>query len=308
MLMAVLRTQAQEEEPGPLPRFEWTAQTHLGVGYDTNANGSTQEQTFVGFTLDPRFVATESAFAELGLSLEHTTNLSAQSGFISTAEWSHRANPNASFADQTLVALGTEAVLLRGDTRFSAGVSGYSGWLQGHEDERGAHVDLGVSHRRGDLETAFALRTSRLSYIQSDFALLDVDRYLGALTLTQFNIGAHSASVGVTLLGGRDAARRVGSPFGATRIGAQLSANWVLKPQATLYLELSGLQSDYAGEFFGSDREDDQHTAALALEFERWPAEKWTFAPQVRWVRNDSTVTLYSYHRIEAVLYVRRAL
>ena len=299
---------AQESEE--VPRSQWEAVTHVGAGYDTNANGSTVGQGFLGFTPDPHLNATESPFAEAGFIVEHTANLAPQKGFISVFQLSHRINPEASFVDQSIVALGTEAVLIRGNTRFSLGVNGYASWLEGDnwDDERAGNVDIAVTHRPDTFETTLTIRTSRLSNSPVDFEPFDMDRYLAGLSFTRSDIGPRAGTVGVTFLGGRDAPRRTGSPFGNNRGGAHMSASLPLRAGLTGYLELSSLRTDYAGHFFGADRHDDQHSAAAALEFEGWPQDKWTITPQVRWVQNDSTVSLYAYDRIEAVVYVRRAL
>ena len=162
--------------------------------------------------------------------------------------------------------------------------------------------------KRGTSTTAFTLRTSRITNQDRDFAALDVDRYLAAVSVTQSNIGERSASGSFTLVVGRDAPRRAGSPFGNNRYGIQFSGSWPVGARAHCSLELSTLRNDYAGRFFGLERKDLQYEAAAALEFEGLPAQGWVLAPQVRFVQNDSSVSLFDYDRLEAVLYLRRAL
>ncbi len=308
-VIAPQRAGAEETgEPAETPASQWVVMSEFGAGYDTNANGSTRQQNFLGFQLDPRFLATESAFGEVSLSAEHTATLTPRGGFISTFQLGHRANPNASFADQTVAAIGTEGVLLRGDFRLGVGISGYSTWLHGHDDERGANLDLNATHEAGDIETAFTLRTSRISNQDRDLAALDVDRYLAAVSVTQSSIGARSGSGAFTLVAGRDAPRRAGSPFGNNRYGIQFSGSWAFGTQAHCYVELSTMRSDYAGRFFGLERKDLQYEAAIALEFEGLPAEGWILAPQLRFVQSDSSVSVFEYDRLEVVLYLRHAL
>lgn len=285
----------------------WTASAQLGVGYDTNANGSTREQTFLGFTLDPRRVATESSFGELALSAEHTAEFEGTRGFISTFQLAHRAYPDAPVADQTVAALGTEAVLVRNGTRWSTALSGYANRLDSVNHEHGANIDLAVSHRSaGHLETAFTLRTSRVGFSEKEFEVLDIDRYLAGLSFSQVEIGEGANNIGITFLAGRDAARRGGSPFGDTRWGALISGTWLVRPRRSAYLEVSAQRSDYAGEFFGFARRDGQYEAVVSLEFQSWPAVKWSLTPQLRYVRNDSTVSVFAYDRVEAALYIAR--
>jgi hypothetical protein len=285
----------------------WTGLAQFAAGYDTNANASTREQEFLGFTLDPRFVESESSFGELTLGLNHTAVLASDRGFNSSLQVAHRANPHAPFANQTVAFLGTEAVLLRDAGRFTLGISAYADRLDGKNNEHGTSIDLGMSRQSGEnLEMTLSMRASRIGYEESDLEQLDVDRYLGGVSLTRHNLGTQSGSVGFTLLAGRDVARRLGSPFGNNRMGIQLSTSWAVLPQASLYVELSGMRSDFTGEFFALDRKDDQYEATMALEFSDWPAARWSVMPQVRHVRNDSTLSLFKYDRIEAALYVRR--
>ena len=300
--------QTEVERAPQIPHSQWEALAELGAGYDTNANGSTSVGSFLGFPLDPRYVATESGFAQAGLTAQNTLNLTPDSGFISSLQLSRRRNPQASFADQTIAALGTEAIVTRGENRFSAALAGYATWLHGKGDERGANIDLNAAHSAGSIESVFTLRAGRISNAQSDFADLEVDRYLAAFSVTRSDIGAAAGSFGVTLIAGHDSPRRADSPFGNDRIGAQLSVGWQIRAGRQAYLELSALRSDYRDPFFDLDRKDDQLSAAAAVEFAGWPGEKWVLAPQLQYVKNDSTVSLFEYDRLEAAIYLRRAL
>jgi len=293
---------AQTEE-----RTGFSGSAQLGVGYDTNANASTADQNFLGFILDPRFQKSESPFGELALELDHTAILRPDFGFNSSLQAAHRANPDAPFADQTVGSMATEAVYLHADDRYTAGVSAYTDRLDHHDFEQGSNIELGVSHGTAPhLDTAFSLRASRIGYSGSDYAAMDVDRYLVGLTLTREALGARQGSVALTGVAGRDIARQEGSPFGNTRAGLQLSTTWPVLPRAALTGEVSALRSRYKGLFFDLSRRDEQYEGVLTLEFTDWPASGWHVAPQLHYVRNDSTVALYGYDRTEVALYVRR--
>lgn len=285
----------------------WAAMAQFGAGYDSNANGSTSEQSFLGFTLDPRNVETSSSFGELMLGVGNTLALSADSGLVSTLQVSHRANTDASFIDQSVVALGTGFVWAREQMRYNAGVDGYQGWLDGENHERGVNLNLGATRRFGDYEGALSLRGGRLDYEDSQLGLLDADRYLAGLSVTRLNIGNSSGRIGGALLVGKDDARRPGSPYGNDRYGARLFASWLIQSQSSVYVELSDMKSDYDGPFFGANRKDELLTATVAMDFQNFPASKWSVAPRVRYMKSDSDVSLYDYDRVEAVVYIRRS-
>jgi tetratricopeptide (TPR) repeat protein len=294
-------------ERSALAGAHWSALAQFGAGYDSNANGSTSEQTFLGFTLSPHNVETESSFGELTLGLGNTVALGERSGLVSNLELTHRANPDASFIDQTVASLGTGFVWAVGATRFSAGADGYAGWLDGEDHEHGVNLNLGVSRRFGDYEGAVSVRGGTLEYEQEALQILDVDRYLAGVSLTRLNIGEQSGRIGLALLGGSDDAKRSGSPYGDDRYGARAYVSWLMRPQSSIYLEASYMTTEYDGTFFGSDRSDDLFGATVALDFQNFPAAKWSVAPRVRYMKNDSSISLYEYDRFEAVVYIRRS-
>jgi tetratricopeptide (TPR) repeat protein len=288
---------------------EWRWAVDLGGGYDSNANGSTAETTFLGFTLDPRNRETSSAFFELGGSLNHTVGLSARSGLVSHLRVAHRANPDASFIDQTVGHFGSSVVFNFGQTTGSVAINGFKGWLDGRSHQHALNADLGLARRiAGDWELATVARVGRLQYARDDLHILDVDRLLGGLALTRHNLGDVSGRLGVAVLTGREDPRRAGSPYGNDKLGARLFGGWLLRPQSSLYAEAVWMQSRYEGVgFFGARRIDRQLSAILGVDVQNWPAVNWTVSPQLRFTDNDSTVSLFRYDRLEAALFVRRA-
>jgi outer membrane protein len=285
----------------------WSAVAQFGAGYDSNANGSTSEQTFIGFTLDPHNVETSSSFGELLVGVGNTVALSTQSGLISNLQVTHRTNTDASFIDQTVASLGTGFVWASGPMRYNVGVDAYQGWLDGENHERGVNLNLGAARRFGDYEAALSLRGGTLQYEQPSLEILDADRYLAGLALTRLNIGANSGRIGAALLVGKDEARESGSPYSNDRYGARLYASWLIQSQSSVYVELSDMTSDYDGLFFGARRKDELFAATVALDFQNFPAAKWSVAPRIRYMKSDSDVSLYDYDRVEAVVYIRRS-
>lgn len=287
----------------------WSALVQFGAGYDSNANGSTDQQDFLGFTLNPRNIETDSSFGELTLDVGNTLPLGTSSGLVSRLQLSHRANPDASFIDQSIASLSTMFVHVRGANRLSAGVDGYGGWLDGNSHEHGANLNLGLGRRTGnDYELALDVRGGSVRYQDDALEILDVNRVLAGFSVTRVNIGERSGRAGVVAIGGRDDPRESGSPYANDRYGARLFASMLLRPQASVYVELAGTKVDYTeGTFFGVDRQDDQYGATLAFDFQNWPVAKWGVTPRVRYVSNDSSVALYDYDRVEAVVFVRRS-
>jgi outer membrane protein len=285
----------------------WSALAQVGAGYDSNANGSTSEQAFLGFTLDPRNVATSSSFGEVSLNGGNVLAFSPTFGLISSVDLQHRANTDASFVDQSVTSLASTAVWLHGAYRFSGGFDGYRGWLDQMSHEQGVNLNLSASRQFGsNYEGAVSVRAGSLEYRDEGLRILDTNRYLAGFSLTRFNVGARGARVGATLLLGTDDAKQVGSPYGNDRYGVRLFGSMALRPRAVAYAEISGMNTRFDGSFFGSKRDDDQLALTLAADLQDFPARRWTITPRLRFTKNDSNIALYEYDRFEAVLYIRR--
>jgi hypothetical protein len=285
----------------------WSALAKMCAGYDSNSNGSTNEQSFLCFTLDPHNVATRSSFGELTLTGGNVLSLGRTFGIVSNLDLMHRANTDASFVDQSLSSLGSTAVWLNGAWRFSGGFDGYLGWLDGSNHERGVNMNLGASRQfGGNYEGAVSLRAGTLEYHDDALRILDTNRYLAGFSLTRFNLGERGARVGGTLLLGTDDTKHADSPYGNDRYGIRLFGSMAVRPNAVAYAELSEMSTSYDGTFFGSTREDDQLALTLAADLQDFPARRWTLTPRLRYMKNDSNISLYEYDRFEAVVYIRR--
>ncbi len=66
------------------------------------------------------------------------------------------------------------------------------------------------------------------------------------------------------------------------------------------------MSTDYDGRFFGDRRRDDLFAATVSLDFQNFPAARWSVAPRVRYMKNDSNISLYGYDRVEAVVTIGR--
>ncbi|MEO8445112.1 MAG: surface lipoprotein assembly modifier, partial [Gammaproteobacteria bacterium] len=287
----------------------------VGAGWDSNANASTGNANYGIFVLDPDNVATSSPFVELAGGFQHGYATEPGGAVLSSGRASYQFNPDAKFVNQALVSLGTLGQKSWGATRASVGASGYYGWLDGNQHELGAGVDLGLAQRLGmNWELASAGRAGVVRFQQDELEILDVNRYLGSLTLTRTALGAHNGRVGVAALFGTDDAQKSASPYSNDRLGARLFGGWQTGAGNSLNLEVAWLKTDYADSpGFTSealsyvDREDDQWTVAVSTEYRNWPAPGYSLVPTLRYTNTNSTVSLYDYDRFEIGVYLRRS-
>lgn len=289
---------------------EWRAYLDAGAGYDSNANGATGNDQFLGFTLDPRNVEASSAFLDVAAGFNHGHGFANGSAFLSSGRLSHRFNPDASFIDLTDATLGSRLQWTWGGTRVDVGASADLDSLNGEAHQRGLALDLGLAHRLvGDWQIGLDTRAATVRFQSSALEIMDADRWLAALGVSRAAEGARQVRLGAVLLAGADNTTQSGSPYDNERWGGRLYGGWSMTATATLYAELAYLDTNYvdAPGFFGVDRADRQWSALIATEYQNWPARGWSLAPRIRYVTNDSNVSLYAFDRLEAGVFLRRS-
>ena len=275
----------------------------LIAGYDDNANGSTDDQQFLGFTLSPENLATESAFFEAGAGLDWINPASATLAWQLGARVGYRSNPDASFVDSGVLSGLAGANWRRGAAFGHLRLDAYAATRDGESNEAYTGIDAALGrhiNERWDLQ--LALRSGALRYDES-IEVLDVNRTLYALGVS-WRIAARGRLT-LEAIGGQDSERQSGSPYGNSKSGVRLGFSAPLGRTAFLFGSLGSLTSDYDGQFFGSAREDDQLTSVLLLEFRDVWTEGLTVAPRLRYIDNDSDVALYDYDRTEFGLLFR---
>ncbi len=291
-------------------RPQRSAYAELGSGYDSNANASTDDDTFLGITLNPTNVEQPSAFLTAAGWFGHAADLGG--GRIETrGRLGHRWNPDAEFVDQTIASLGTTLGFGDGPTVFAVGLGGWYGLLDGDPHHWNLSLDLSLSRRFGDAWRATGmLRAGQLRYEESDFpglSVLDMDQFLGAFSLQR---AAETGHFGFTVFHGTDDERESLSPFGNDRFGAQLYGGTRGSGGNDVGFQLSWQDVDYddtPGFFGGTDRSDTLWSAAVTMEIRDWPASGMHLVPRVGWSSNESNIALYDYDRFEAGLTLTRS-
>jgi len=131
------------------PRSSLTAFADMYLGYDSNANGSTSDQHFLGFTLSPDNVETSSSFIELGTGFEWFAPRSQRLSWVVSARASQRVNPDASFVDATIVS-GLAGMNWQHGAFFGrANLDGYWGAREGKSNESYGGLDLLLGRQVG---------------------------------------------------------------------------------------------------------------------------------------------------------------
>jgi tetratricopeptide (TPR) repeat protein len=282
----------------------------FGAGFDSNANASTDDDTFLGITLNPTNVEQSSAFATLAGWFGHAADL-ANGRILTNGRIGHRWNPDADWVDQTIASLGTQLRFGEGPTVFGLGLGGWYGYLDGDPHHWSASLDLSLSHSFGDgWRGTGLLRAGQLRYEESDFpglSVLDMDQMLAAISLQRAVDAGH---FGFTLFFGSDDEQESGSPFGNDRLGLQFQGGMRSAGGRDVGVQISWQDIDYdsaPGFFGGIDRSDNSWSAAFTVGIPDWPVTGMQLTPRIGWSGNESNIPLYDYDRFEAGLTLTRS-
>ena len=287
----------------PKSQSRFTTYVETIVGHDTNANASTGNQDFLGFTLTPNSVKTDSAFTELGAGFAWVRQSGPQSVWFARMGARHRANPDASFVDATTVN-GQGAIAWRNEVFHGRiGFDGYWGARDGDYNEKYAGLDFELGRPIGDnWDITANIRYGGQRY-EDSIGILNVDRLLYSVGLTRPVM--EDASLKFELIGGNDSERQAGSPYGNSKAGGRISISAPVARNATIFGSIGYLETDYDGMFFGASRKDEQATAMLQLDYRDVLAAGLTIIPRILYVDNDSDVDLYKYDRTEVGVLIR---
>ncbi len=287
--------------PTPAPRF--TPFVELTSGDDSNANGSTADEQFLGFTLNPENVEADSPFLEGAAGFNWVVPSNVNQTWYTSGRFSHRRNEDATFVDATIGSLTSGMTWRRGEFFGHIGGEGYVAHRDDEPNQRYLGVDLGLGRQLSDQwAVSLGLRSGEVNHYESTLKALDVDRLLYTIGL-DYRLSALT-EFGFDLIGGRDTEDLDASPYGNSKVGARLSFT-TGRGNMFLFGSLGTLTTDYDGQFFGAPREDDQLTAILAIEFRDVGFEGLSILPSLRYVDNESDVALYDYDRNEIGVTIR---
>ncbi len=275
----------------------------LAAGFDTNANGSTDNQQFLGFMLSPNNTETESSFAELAAGFSFSKPKSTRVAWYTNGRIGFRHNPDADFVDAGVVSGAGGMNWQRGKFFGRTGVDAYWSTRDGDSNQSYAGIETMLGRRLPEYwDVSLGIRGGALRYA-SAIDIMDVNRVLFTGRLGRaFSTGG---SFGIELVGGKDSERRSASPYGNSKLGGRVTLYSPLDDNTVLFVSSGSLTSDYDGLFFGTPREDTQISTLLQIEFRNVGRDGLSLTPRLRHVNNDSDVALYDYDRLEFSLNLR---
>lgn len=268
----------------------------VSAGHDSNANGSTDAQQFLGFTLDSRNVEMDSIFAEVAVGFDWLQVRDRGFAWSGRLQARHRSNPDASFVDGTLISGLVGFAWQRGSIYGNAAVESYGSARDGNPNEsyNGLSAMIGGALGESSWHLVGDLRSGNLRF-DDNIDVMDVDRLLVGVSLVRRFPGG--SSISLQALDGKDSEREFQSPFGNSKSGTRIAVNARINGSVNLLASVGSLDSQFDRTFFGTMRKDDQTSLNLELQLSR--GGSLSLSPRIRWIDNDSTVALYDYDRTE---------
>jgi outer membrane protein len=281
-------------------------------GHDSNINAATNSTVVnlpifanLPFTLGPLFTAQRSTFLGLGGGIALSAPVSEQVGWFAAGDIKLRENfQQESFKPLTMSAL-TGLQFAAGQDRYTLGVniSGYRIGSLELDRRKGLFASWMRDISARDRVTVFG------QYLDNTFPqdkAQNTQTYLVGATWQHAYAGAGSPAVGVTVFAANEPQRNTDETVGKKYIGGRLSGEYRLGEDLKLVSALSHVYSRYGGTsaFFLTKRIEKRYDLDVGLAWS--PAKLWTVTPQLIYTRNDSSIAVSDFNRVQVLVTARR--
>lgn len=276
------------------------------MGYDTNANASTEQDLFYGFKLDDKNIETASGYASFNAGSYYSHPITAQSRFAASANAGHRANPSASYVDLTYLSI---------DGQFHHKFEPFS--VYGFLRSSATLIDNDFNQQTLELHSGIDFAASsavnfnlHLSVAEQQFtdelSVQDVMSY--AIWLTSTKTTKSNSLVGFSIGMATDDTTQTDSPYSNNKVSARLFYRIPVSNALRANLELASYHTDYDTEpgFFGEVRKDKRNRGSAALTWLNFIGEQWQMTARLSVTDHQSSVSLYEFKRAELGISVRK--
>ncbi len=277
----------------------------LGSGYDSNANGAPDTQTFLGFQLDSRNQATASSYYNLGVGGLASYPFAAGWRLLGTGNAGYRGNPDAGFVDSQVLRLAGGVEWRPSQLEFGLQPNFAYARLDGEENHQVVGVDGSGTWHFDGAQFSLNVRSGQTRFAEG-LETLDVDTLVYGLAAQYATQSMPRVQLVSAVTIGSDDAVESGSPFGRDLTGARVAAIVDFGGGHAVLASIASLSADYDGSFFGLERSDDQIGGQLGYEWGGLRALGWTLRAQLNYVDNASSIALYNYDRVDAGVSVRK--
>ena len=282
------------------------------AGHDSNINAATNSTVVnlpifanLPFTLGPLFTAQRSPFVGLGGGIALSAPVSERFGWFAAGDIKLRENfQQESFKPLTMSAL-TGFQFAAGQDRYTLGIN-FSGYRIGSlelDRRKGVFASWMRDVSARDRITVFG------QYLENTFPqdkAQNTQTYLVGGTWQHAYAGVGAPTIGVTLFAANEPQRNTDETVGKKYVGGRLSGQVRLRDDLRLVSALSHVYSRYGGvsAFFLTKRVEKRYDLDVGLAWS--PARAWTVTPQLIYTRNDSSIAVSDFNRVQVLVTARR--
>lgn len=302
---AIAGYMAAIERRAAVYRSQLSGYAELGAGYDSNANGSPDLQTFIGIPLDVRNQSTASGYYSLGAGGLVSHPFAPGWRLLGTGTASYRGNPDATFVDSQVLRLAGGVEWRPSRWEFALQPNFGYVMLDGENNHQVIGVDASGTRHFEQARFSLNLRGGQTRYAEG-LETLDVDTLVYGIAAQYTTLTMPRIQWVAAATAGSDDAVDPGSQFGRDLIGYRVGAVADFGGGHALLASVASVSSDYDGIAFGQVRSDDQLGGALGYEWGGWRSTGWIVRAQLNYTDNSSNVALYDYDRVDAGISVRK--
>jgi len=276
------------------------------LGYDTNANGSTEDDFFLGFKLNEKNVESNSPFTSVLIGAQYSHPINTNWNFSSAINLSHRVNSDAHFVDLSRYQINGQL-----DRKFSFGyiygkMTATQISIENHLNQRIFQGNLGINIKLYD---SYSLNMNTLYAklrFEDSLNVRDVDSTIFSLAFIKdfknFN------QLGINFSYGEDDAIEVASPYSNSQSSIQLFSRFVLGKKSLLKFNILASDIEYEDDyqFFGLVRDDRKYVVSTSYTLLDFISKNWQLSASIDWVKHESNIELYQYDRVQTALSIRK--
>ena len=294
-----------EDKSSPV-RFSSRYYFETSGGYDSNANSATGAKTFEGFTLSDENTKTPSTYYSLKVGASMFMRLNKKTSFNLAANLSQRENQNID-----------EVNFINGNAQMA--------WNYRHKY---TEQTIGAHFSKTDVAENFSTYATTINFALK-FRLI-VDAYLGlnasatnlrfsdslseknsvqtmfGTSFTKKSKKSHIPSINFALFVGenipRGSLKSSGKNIVGGRVGLQQRVQWHLP----IFVNLSSgiLYSSHKEQYFEENRDDVLADLSLSASVRPW--KSWETSLKTAISKNESSIELYQYTRINTLMSIRK--
>lgn len=279
----------------------------VGAGQDSNANNATASNTFLGFELAPQSREQSSTVFLAKAGFIYNLPVDYYRSYFVSANIGQRTNTDVSFTNSMFmdVTAGVRQSFRSGNF-LGFNIQGYNTLVDGSFNNRGVFAtgQFGRKFSADDQLTGY-LRVGSIRFADL-FETKDVDQAVTGLSWIHVFGTENRPSLNISMLYGVDEAVLDTSPYNRNFYGANISTVMAISHRWNLFALAAYIQSDFDDPFFvagAEPREDSQVLAQLGASW--YPSKVWSVQPVLRYIQNESNVTLYEYDKYEFLVTVR---